>query len=237
MSWTRTTLATHLMGELNDARNAAGGSVPDRLANLIHEAYKDLWLWEDWRMRRRRTTFSTAADTATVALPSNFDKLDQQWVKENNENSARLLTFTDNVTVFESCALAYGTDTHRPRVALFEATTTDDAYSEQLRLTPTPDGAYTYDYYYLCTPPDLGVGDAALWPSRFEEGWAKLARSYALGGFRRKDESLIEYGRFRGWVNKALSNNEAMVSSTPLIEDAEGDSAPFVAVTGYRPIL
>lgn len=52
--WTVNTLAAHLVGALNVDRNAAGGSIPDRVNSIVRMCAARLWAAKDWRFRARR---------------------------------------------------------------------------------------------------------------------------------------------------------------------------------------
>lgn len=52
--WSVTTLASHHIGAVNLDRNASGGSVPDRIADIVRRSLTRLWVAKDWRQRARK---------------------------------------------------------------------------------------------------------------------------------------------------------------------------------------
>lgn len=72
MGWSVDTLKNQILGELNQDRNASGGSVPDRLENLVKEALRYVWMVQDWIWQLKKadwnvwTTKTGAASGAPV---------------------------------------------------------------------------------------------------------------------------------------------------------------------------
>ena len=232
--WTPTTLGTHLIGELNVARNATGGSVPTRLASIIQEAYEDLWMAEEWRFRRRWSTFSTVASTETVALTAvtDFEKLDTRWVDDQDATADRQVVFTEDVEVFMRHQKSHAGQTGEPEVALIEPTD-DSGYTHLIRLAPIPNAAVTLDFCYLSTPPTLGVSSVPLWPYRFFSGWHQLARAKALQAFRRNAAYQDALALYMGWLEKTLNkSNEFIRNSTPAIEEGNQDIPALLSQGG-----
>jgi hypothetical protein len=66
--WTVTTLANHFIGEMNLDRNASGGTVPDRMKDLVRRCCASLWDSYPWRFRLKRhdlTVWGTLTGTCT----------------------------------------------------------------------------------------------------------------------------------------------------------------------------
>jgi hypothetical protein len=232
MSWTPNTLKTHLAGELNIARSVSG-SEPDRLLTRVNDARKDVWRAHDWRFRRKKTTFVTVANTNTVALPSDFHKLDQRWVIDNDKSAGRKISFTDDIEIYEENALSYGTSTDEPKIALIKSTLTS-AFAESILLTPTPDDAYTYDYWYYCLMPSVADDASPIWPEEMFDGWYRLARVYAFKAFRRDKAWREDWDFYQEWLQEAIEkHDETFSDNTPLIEDATGDGVYFGDTRGW----
>ena len=159
-TWIPSTLATQLIGELNVARNATGGTVPDRLMNIIVESFNSLWECHDWIFRRRSGTLTFVSGTATDNMPNDFEKLCPYWVGENNREGT--LRFTDDEQEFErhryNNQTTSGTaDTGTPHIAIIRANTTFTSlsYAMLAYVVPTPEKALTYPFWYIRSSPDL----------------------------------------------------------------------------------
>jgi hypothetical protein len=221
--WTPTTLKAHLVGELNVARNATGSST--RLADIVSEAYEDLWMEEEWRFRRRWGSFVTVAGTETAALTSvtDFDKLDSRFADDQDSYDDEHVIFTEEPEVFMHHQKAAATQTGYPDVALIEPTN-DSGYTHLIRLAPIPNEVVTRNFPYLCTPPDLTVGGLPLWPYRFHSGWHKLAKAKALEAFRRNKAYETAMAIYDAWREKTVSkSNEFVRNSASAIEDGNND--------------
>lgn len=221
-AWTPTTLKAQIVGELNQARNAAGGTVPTRLANIITEAYEHIWYVQDWYFRRRRGTLTLAADDETEAMPTDFDKFDQKWLEENNDHGRLFITtdpqqFSDRLVELDA-----GSGT--PRIAIVEPSVSEGAWAVQMRLAPACSKAFEYYYYYLVTAPAVGATATPLWPTPFNRLWHDLSLARAQRAFRRDDVWRETWAAFAGGMDHARSqNNETVSSSTPAIRDGYGD--------------
>lgn len=221
--WTKTTLAAQLVGELNIARNAAGGTVPDRVTNIISECYTRLWERFPWKYRRRLATLTIAAGASSAQLPENFDKLDQDWVQANNRNGP--LRFTDDVQVFSDTVYQANSATGIPRLAMISPDTTITSYyAMKVAVDRTTSVEFTYPYWYLCLAPLLAATDYPLWPRQFMGIWHDYATFRLQRAFRGGDEWKETYGAFKVAVEEAIQeNNETLKNSTEAIQDAYGD--------------
>lgn len=221
--WTPTTLEAHIVGELHQDRNAAGGAVPTRLTSIVQDAYTDLWEMYDWNFARKLATLSiTAADT-TEQLPTDFAKLDQKWLDENNRNGA--IKFTTDPQRYITHALRYIGQTGYPRVAIIEADpSVVDNLRWMVRFVPTASANVAYAYYYILVAPALDAAKSPMWSRPFHTGWALLALSYAQRAFTVGDRWKDTRALFEAWlVNAKEVNNETLSSDTPVIRDGYGD--------------
>lgn len=92
MSWSVDTLGAQILGELNQDRNASGGSVPDRLENLIKEALRYVWSVRDWNWQLKQANLSiTAADTFED-LPADFREMHSWELQDVDESETLVLT-------------------------------------------------------------------------------------------------------------------------------------------------
>lgn len=222
-AYTPSSLAEHLLGELNVDRNAHGGTVPDRMEKVVQEAYEHLWECHDWLFRRTRDTVTLTAGTATADLPSDFVKFDTRWMTENNQRGSCL--FTDDETTFEQWRDQYASNTSRPVIGIVEPDRTGETYASVIRFAPTPSEAFEYTIIYICEAPAVTSSSTPMWPKAFFEGWKRLARYKAIAAFRR-DKNAWEgpYRMWLAWLNRAMEqNNETMATSTPAIRDGYGD--------------
>lgn len=219
-AWTPNTLKDQILGELNQSRDALG-TATDRLGNIVEEAYQTLWGMHDWVFRRRRDTLTTTADTATVSMPSDFQKLDAQWVRESDGDGT--LVWTDRTNTFETYRNHDPDATGVPKLAMIEPDTSGSSFAMAVRLAPTPDGVYEYTIVYLCNAPTLTGTDEAMFPEPFHRLWHDLALFRSQRAFGRKDWRET-YAAFREGLTRAIEvNDETLQSSTPLIEDEYGD--------------
>lgn len=232
-TWTITGLANEILGSLNQARNASGGTVPDRLLNTVKQAYEELWEMWEWKYRRTRTTFTTSSGTDTVDLPTDFEKLDQKWMQETSNNGS--LRFTDDIQLFEDLVHVWGSQGGRPAVALIRPKTSDSgSYLWEVFLAPTPDGSLTYPYFYLRMAPSLGNSAVPLWPRPFNRGWFFLAMARAKKKFMPGKDWQQDEALWQAWVENAKTNNdEVLASNTPQIRDGYGDLRLTTSRAGF----
>ena len=221
--WTANTLTEHLLGELNQDRNALGGTYPTRLLNLVTESYQWLWQKQEWKFRRVRTTLSVSAETA--ALPADFEKFDAKWLESNNRNGP--VRLTEDIETFESWRRLNTDNTGQPCIGLVEQTSLTDV-SKILRVSPVPAQTYTYVLVYLRIAPDITGDSTVYWPSIMHDLWHALAKARAQRGFRRDDAWKESWAFFKSMFDDARNkNDESMRSSTPAIVDGYGDMAGF----------
>ncbi len=232
-TWTKTTLAAQIVGELNIQRNAAGGSVPDRLGNIILECFDDLYEREDWIFRRRAdtTTLVMVANDTKYTAPTDFGKLDPRWLGETSKES--WLQFTDDEQFFARFQYDDIDRTGRPRLALIRPLITEgegeaaDTYGYEFLITPTPDKSYNYPLVYLCTVPTLGATDIPVWPTKFHRLWHHYALARAMRHFRRDPEAWKEAWAFsQAEIKQAVKqNNETLVNRPTEARDHYQDHA------------
>jgi len=222
--WTPNTLATDLMSELNQSRNASGGATPDTLLRAVTEAYDELWEMYEWQYRRVLAELETVSDTATVDLPDDFEKLDQKWLQENNDRGP--LWFSADLQRFEARRHLFKDQTGTPHVALIKAKTSGSSYLAEVFLVPTPNAVLTYPYFYLRFAPTLGADDTPRWPRAFNRGWKYLATARATKKFKGGKEWQQDEALWQEWLENAKEeNNEVLSSNTPTIPDGYGDLA------------
>ena len=217
--WTLTTLIAQIVGELNQDRSAAGGSVPDRLSNIVHESYENLWEEHDWLFKRVTATLTLTADTATADLPDGFEKLDPKWIYENNDRGP--LFFSDEAHPFEDQLFSDKDITGNPRIARIQPDTTEtDKFVWQVEVTPTPIEAMTYRYVYLRYAPAIDDDTVILWPQPWHRGWHDLALARAQRAFKADDSWQETFAAYNHWLTRAKhQNDETLRASTPSIRD------------------
>ena len=223
--WTPTTLATDLMGLLNRSPNATGGSVSARLLRIVTDAYEDLWEMHEWQFRKVLATLTTVADTATADLPADFEKLDQDWLHENNDRGP--LLFTANQQRFEDWRYLNGDQGDVPTIAFIKAKTSlTTSYLSEVLFTPTPNAEYTYPYFYLRFAPTLAATSSPVWPRVFNRGWKYLATSRARKSMEAGKAWEADEAIWQDWLaNAKVNNNEVKSSNTAVIGDGYGDLA------------
>lgn len=150
--WSVNGLAEQIRGEINMDADAAGGSVPARLSNVIRECGAKLWNGIDWRFRRKQGTLLVAANVATARLPVDFAELDHRWLKETTAKAS--LMFTDDASIFQSRKDYYDSaSTGYPNTAFICQDTTRTTWTWYAVLAPTPSDTITYPYWYLLNDP------------------------------------------------------------------------------------
>ena len=236
------TLANELLGELNQDRNASGGSVPDRLTNIVRAELRIAWNIEEWLFRRREGSLSIDADATEATLPGDFEKIDSAYLKDRAEPG--WLRFTDNATEALEEESAWGTtDTAHPYLALIVRDFADpDALAWKVKLIPKSDAAYTKPFFYFTAcPVDLpttgyGEGEAEAHPDRktdadiiimpeqFQEGWHLRAARAAHTKFGDKDKAK-DYGTlYDKWEQRAREEWLEKIANQPArIRDGHGD--------------
>ena len=221
--WNKTTLIAQLVGEVNMARNATGGAVPDRATAIVAECYSRLWEMFPWKYRRRLATLTIAANGTTCQLPENFEKLDVQWLKENNRKGS--LLFTDDAQLFQDRVYAANSQTGVPSLALIAPDTTVTTYYAMMaHVDRAPTVQFTYPYWYLCLAPALGATDYPLWPKPFMGVWHDYCLFRLQRAFTGDDRWKETYAAWKAAVENAMTeNNETLVNSTEAIQDAYGD--------------
>jgi len=219
-AWTPTTLTAQILGELNQDRNATGGAVPDRLKNIVYECYRRIWVAHPFPFRKRRAELTLTASTDTIALASDFEKLDQKWLEETS--NYRKLRFTNDPQRFDSWRQLRSGAEGEPFVALIEA---DESGGFQARVAPTPVSARTYIYYYICIPPDLATTSSPTWvQTPFDDIWHQFALARAMRQLDRDSNWQEPYSAYKSAIAKAIEeHSETMVSDTPTINDGYGD--------------
>ena len=221
--WTPNTMATDLMGILNRSPNATGGTPSTRLLRIVTDAYADLWEMHEWQFRKVLATLMTVSGTATVYLPTDFEKLDQDWLNENNDRG--VLLFTENQEQFEDWRHVHSDQGGVPTIAFIKVKTSlTTSYLAEVLFTPTPNAVLTYPYFYLRFAPSLAVTASPVWPRVFNRGWKYLAtararKSMESGKAWEGDEAL-----WQDWLaNAKVNNNEVKSSNTAVIGDGYGD--------------
>ena len=220
--WTLATLEAQIVGELNQERNAAGGTVPARLGNIVHESFEDLWEEHDWLFKRVAATLTLTADTATADLPDLFEKLDPKWIHENNDKGP--LYFSDEAHPFEDQRYLDKDITGYPAIARIRPKITETTkYVWEVEVTPTPIDGMTYRYVYLQYAMKLDSTTVVLWPQPFHRGWHHLALARCQRAFVRDNRWQETYAAYMHWLTRAKTqNDETLRASTPYIYDGNG---------------
>lgn len=221
--WARDSMAADILGSLVQSRTAPGGTVPARLSTIVHLAYYTLWEAHDWRFKHFRATLTFAADTDTKDLPSNFDKLDMKWLKENNRRG--IVQFTEDTQGFEAQRQLPNETPGQPWIVRIEPKDGNATFLWQARCIPPANKEYSYPYIYLRNTPVLAASSASpVWPNKFDRGWKLLAEANAFRAFVRDKSWIRLMDMYKEWLNEAKSkDDETMVSNTVDIGDTQGD--------------
>jgi len=237
--WTNTTLAAQIRGELDADPDASGGTVPDRLGDIVVQSGIKLWEGWDWYWRTKEGTLTTVAETATADLPYDFAKMDSRWMEDTGNDTAYRLEFTQDAVRWRLFADRFdndGTDDSEPRFALIDRDTSRTPWGWRARLAPRPGTVYTYPFMYLTNNPWTGSTTAASsvqiddttapsWPEAFGEGWYRRARWDAFSAFGSLEQASERKKEWKDWLSEALGeNNEVLTNPTDRINhDAYND--------------
>ena len=230
-TWTTATLAAQIRGELGGNPDAAGGSVPDRVTNLVVQAGMSLWHARDWHFRRKQGTLSIEEDDSVIALPADFGELDGRRMRAYSTTNR--MWFTQDAGQWRARADAYAaTDTGAPKYAIVTYDTyavgESTATGWRAHFRPVADDDYTFYYFYLTADPwtgGLNSSTAPSWPATFGEGWHLLALHECQKRFGR-DKDLWESTKsdYEKWLwNQILENDETMSGGETIMRDAMGD--------------
>lgn len=229
MGWTVDTMAAQIRGELECDPDAAGGTVPARLENVIVEAGRGLWNGADWRFRWRQGTLTTAAGTATAALPDDFGEMAQRQLRRTGGYWSNDLWFAEDASRWqEYCDQFDLTDTDdrdKPRLATIVQDLDDTTdFTWEVMLAPIPDAIYTYKFWYLTVDPwtngtitGEAFGDSSMppMPTAFHEGWHLHALAEAQRAFHKPDAGAWQNtsAQYQEWfVRQEALNNETLTT-------------------------
>jgi len=246
--WTVDKLAAHIRGELEVNPDAAGGTVPARLENIIIESGRGLWNGADWRFRWREGTLTTVAAASTAALPDDFAELCQRWIRRNNGDFGSGLTFVEDVTRwreyadhFDASDSSSNSEPHLATVIQDESNT--DAFAWVAMLSPTPDAVYTYKFLYLRLDPwthgllsgsEFADTSVPLMPPTFYEGWHLYALARAQRVFGKGDDWKETWAAYKEWFNRSKSeNDETLTFAADSIVDGYQDLAATSSADFY----
>jgi len=226
--WSVITLTDQLRSEIDVNPDAAGGTIPDRLAKLVRQ--KGIWLFnhQDWLFRKQPATLTVPVGSADIAMPDDFKKLDGDQMRLNDTSPYTLLWTEDPSAWQRAKDLAGHSASNIPRVALVYYT----GGAWKAKLWPANDTARTYDYWYLKANPWAGSSPIAdnislsptYWPEDFDEGWYLLC-AYTIYSRFRADDSWKGYkSEFTNWLkDHEAQNNETISSGLEPIRDVMGD--------------
>jgi hypothetical protein len=230
-AWTNATLAAQLRGQLDVDPNATGGTVPDRLTDLVIVAGTEVWDAYDWMFRRKRGTLTLTQGAATVSLPADFASIDQRWVNQYNKSAG--LRFTSDPVEFQQIEdQVLSGDTGNPQVACIykdPAATSATGMAWIARVSPAPDDAYTYTYWYLeLNPWATGAipdgNTSPVWPVTFMEGWRLKAQAKVFKAFGKVDEGELAEKDFKAWLMEQKAECDApFARDNERILDGYGD--------------
>jgi len=238
--WSVNTLADDGIAEVVQDRNAAGGTIPDRVKIACRRALIQLWVMKPWQWYRRSGTLTIVAATATADLAADFRQLDSRWVNDRSAARSNSLTFTNNARDFVAFQGRYAaTDTGRPQLALVtrkQATTT--SWTWQVQLTPLPDAAYSMEYVYLpACPLSLpsnaahykGDADLVPMPDDFARGWDLLFKQELHRKFGKPERYKMARDAWDEWYKSAVASlNKTMTDEFEPGRDGYQDMQSFM---------
>lgn len=183
------------------------------VGNLVSSAYMALWTMHHWSFRRTRATLTATADTATLALPDDFDCMDDRWMEDEADQGE--FQFTTDSEQFEALRRANDDATGTPELALIEP---DGSGGWQLRFCPAPDSADSYVIVYFSVVTPLASAGVPAWPTVFHKGWQALSRLEGHRRFGTENGARIASREFKDWYEGAMSTNDKQLSRPQRIE-------------------
>ncbi len=237
--FTSNTLAAHIRGEIDQNPEAAGGDIPDRMMTIVRAAGVELWHAIDAKYRRKRGTLTTVASQAYAAVASDYDKLDQRWLKAKPSTTAdAAIRFTSDVAEWQTHSDRFAT-AGEPELATMVQDTTQSTFTWYAMLAPVPDQVYTFYYWYLTNDPwtvaAAGWTDdsSPLWPSTFDEGWLLNALWKCQRAFCPDDRWKSTKAMYDDWLNRQRAeNDEILARNDDTIQDGYQD---IELLTGVNP--
>jgi hypothetical protein len=212
-TWTVNSLAVYIRGITGRDPDAQGGSAPDRIVQTVRSCGMKLWNTWLWRFRKKAGTLTLSTGTASVAVPADFDRLDQQWLRDPS-NSPSGLWFTEDPTVYQETMDRYQPGQNAPpRIACLAWDSTANAFAFQI--APPSDVAHSYTYWYMTSDPwtngtMLNHDTVPSWPANFHEGWQLLSTLACMRLFTEGDQWESHKGDFKEWLDLQLAGNQTL---------------------------
>jgi len=239
--WSVITLADQMRSEMDSNADAAGGTIPDRIAKIIREKGKWLFDHKDWLFRKTPGTLTVAADATEITMPTNFKELDSTMMQVSDRDDYRLV-WTEDPSAWQAAKDLIGhTQKGTPRVALLYYT----AGAWKAKIWPQAKEALTYDYWYIKASPWSGATPIAdnisisptYWPEDFDEGWYALCAYQIYGRFRANDGWQGFKSEFKDWLKAhEVENNETIGSGLEPISDVTRDfQSTGAGIAGWLP--
>jgi len=227
------------MGVMPQDRNAAGGAVPARAADITRDCLRAVWNDQDWRWQTDIGTLAIAAGVTTATLPDDFRKQCSAAIKDVDQSQR--LRFTSDVSRFQVLDSQHkSTDRGHPLLGIIIHDASEES-DWKVQFTPASDAAYSMRFaYQRRCPVDLPVAHAAhraddeevVMPAGFQELWKLRAKWKLLDAFQRNDADAINRARrdYRAAETAALDeHNETLTESLLPIADGYGDRDAFLA--------
>ena len=230
--WTRTSLATHFMGVVPSNARGTGGTIPQRLIDIVQESMSNVEKRHKWRWRAGNGTITTTVGTATWRLSSttpDFGKfLSEYLIDTADQGTVRVTTDKDE---FRARQVEWQTNTGEPELAILEPDTALSEFGWLLRFVPTPSAVRNYRFDYEKTMAALAVGSVPTWPDFMFELWRLDCRWQVTYEFDKikgdwKGERQLFLDEFARAVLE-LDNPEE--SQLVRIHDANGDAAAWAS--------
>jgi len=243
-TWTIDSLAAHIRGELDVNPDAAGGTVPERMEDLIRECGIRLWSIYDWRFKLVQGTLTLAADDATKAVPADFEKLDSRWMKNTvDSEGVDGLRWTEDVLVYqkyEDSASRDGAGAIENGTPLIACIANSNAatFAWEFMVTPPADDDYSYKYWYTLLNPWDGASladDATpAWPMTFNMGWHYISSANCHQAFGSEERAMGYWKQYAGWRKLQLQELDESITTSGL-EPISGNYNDFSPQLYYDP--
>lgn len=217
--WTLKGMIRQICIEVNRAKTEDTVAVASKrtllamIGNLVSSAYMTIWTMYPWKFRRTRATLTATADTAILALPSDFERMDDRWMEDEGDRGE--FQFTTDAEEFERVRRANNDETGVPELALVEP---DGSGGWQLRFSPAPDSADSYVIVYLSVVAPLAAAGVPAWPTSFHKGWQALARLEAHRRFGSDSGARMADKEVKEWYATAMAENNKQLTRPQRIE-------------------
>ena len=195
--WTATTLAAHLRGVVAQDSGAPGGTVPDRMLQVVIASGVELWNIHDWMFRLKQGTLTVIEDSATAYLPEDFAEIYHRYLA-NYDEGVRLRLY-DDPAEFQEIANAYDSSDSDDAAPMHGLIIQEAAISSAGLGVLGGEAIAQYEFVYVSdwdtSSPTVKKADATTIATCRTIYWASAAFAFDAAG------TVYTYGTFTSTIN------------------------------------